>query len=396
MRTLRGTSGMALVLTYGLIVLGAWVRATGSGLSCPDWPTCYGHWVPLPGDIPADVGYSYLQVMLEWVHRLIAGVILGPLVLLIGVSAWRARGMQPRMPAYAGALILLLLVQAGLGGLTVLDQNSPWSVALHLGTALVLLSVLCLIFERAGQASHHVAAARQRTLCGVTWLLALGAMVSAAHGRQDRRRARLRPLLAAVRRRAAAGPRRPPDPPAFHASPAGGRRRARGARWRSPRAAMLASARSHRSPRRWSRSRSDWVPRSAAGEVPFGTAPRPSGAGRPGVRHPFGNPMWRAHGRTPGREIAHGAYRTLEERFKRLSDIGGAPRCWNGTIRPRATRRQRDPRRAGRDVAPDAHEPLTAPTARLICWVRPRRRHRSSMPGSAPTCARCGAVTRGR
>ena len=179
MRALRWTTGSALVLTYGLIVLGAWVRATGSGLSCPDWPTCYGHWVPLPGDIPTDVGYSYLQVMLEWVHRLIAGVILGPLVLVIGFLAWRARGTRPRMPAYAGGLILLLLVQAGLGGLTVLDQNSPWSVALHLGTALVLLSVLCLIFERTGQASHHVAIA-PRTLCSVTWLLALGAMVSAA------------------------------------------------------------------------------------------------------------------------------------------------------------------------------------------------------------------------
>jgi heme A synthase len=178
-RALRWTTGTALVLTYGLIVLGAWVRATGSGLSCPDWPTCYGHWVPLPGDIPADVGYSYLQVMLEWAHRLIAGVILGPLVLAVGALAWRVRGERPRMPAYAGALIALLLVQAGLGRLTVLDQNSPWSVALHLGTALVLLSVLCLIFERSGQAPHRVAAAA-RTLSGVVWLLALGTMISAA------------------------------------------------------------------------------------------------------------------------------------------------------------------------------------------------------------------------
>jgi heme A synthase len=178
-RALRWTSGVGLVLTYGLIVLGAWVRATGSGLACPDWPTCYGHWVPLPGDIPTDVGYSYLQVMLEWLHRLVAGVILGPLVLVIGVLAWRASAARPRMPAYALALIVLLLVQAGLGGLTVLDQNSPWSVALHLGTALVLLSVLCLIFERSGRAPHPVAAA-VRTLSGAVWLVALGAMVSAA------------------------------------------------------------------------------------------------------------------------------------------------------------------------------------------------------------------------
>ena len=117
-------------------MLGAWVRATGSGLACPDWPTCYGHWLPLPGEIPDGAGYSYVQVMLEWLHRLIAGVILGPLVLLIGGLAWRVRAERPRMPRYAVALILLLLVQAGLGGLTVLDQNSPWSVALHLGTAL--------------------------------------------------------------------------------------------------------------------------------------------------------------------------------------------------------------------------------------------------------------------
>jgi heme A synthase len=160
-------------------VLGAWVRATGSGLACPDWPTCYGHWVPLPGEIPSDVGYSYLQVMLEWVHRLIAGAILGPLILLIGLLAWRARGANPRMPAYAAGLIVLLLIQAGLGGLTVLDQNSPWSVALHLGTALVLLSALCLIFERAG-ATPHPTSVPARTLSGVLWLVALGAMVSAA------------------------------------------------------------------------------------------------------------------------------------------------------------------------------------------------------------------------
>lgn len=179
MKALRWTSAAALVLTYGLIVLGAWVRATGSGLSCPDWPTCYGHWLPLPREIPADAGYSYFQVMLEWLHRLIAGVFLGPLILAIGVLAWRARTLRPRMPLYAALLIILLLVQAGLGGLTVLDQNSPWSVALHLSTALLLLSVLCLIFERAGPASHP-ADAPVRTLCSLVWLIALGAIASAA------------------------------------------------------------------------------------------------------------------------------------------------------------------------------------------------------------------------
>ena len=179
MRALRRTTGVALVLTYALIVLGAWVRATGSGLACPDWPTCYGHWVPLPGEIPVDAGYAYHQVMLEWVHRLLAGAILGPLILLIGWLAWRARGHSPRMPAYGAALVLLLLVQAGLGGVTVLDQNSPWSVALHLTTALLLFSVLWLIYARTGRAIVRPAGSAG-PLSITLWLLALGAMASAA------------------------------------------------------------------------------------------------------------------------------------------------------------------------------------------------------------------------
>jgi heme a synthase len=179
MTALRRTTVVALLLTYALIVLGAWVRATGSGLSCPDWPTCYGHLVPLPGDIPADAGYSYFQVMLEWVHRLLAGAVVGPLALVIGGLAWRARMANPRLPRYAALLIALLAVQAGLGGLTVLDQNSPWSVALHLSTALVLFSVLWLIYARTGPATSGADGA-VRALAVAVWLLALGAMASAA------------------------------------------------------------------------------------------------------------------------------------------------------------------------------------------------------------------------
>lgn len=177
MRALRWTTGVALALTYGVIVLGAWVRATGSGLSCPDWPTCYGHWVPLPGEIPTDAGYAYYQVMLEWAHRLLAGVILGPLILVIGVLAWRARALHRRMPVYALLLIVLLLIQGMLGGVTVLDQNSPWSVALHLSTALLLFSVLWLIYART---TPGLGGSGAGLLSVVVWLVALGAMASAA------------------------------------------------------------------------------------------------------------------------------------------------------------------------------------------------------------------------
>lgn len=180
MSRLRHLTGFALVLTYGLIVLGAWVRATNSGLSCPDWPTCYGHWVPLPADIPADAGYAYYQVMLEWVHRLIAGVILGPMILATTFLCWRFRDRAARLPLFGGVLLLLLLIQVALGGLTVLDRNSPWSVAVHLTTALLLFTVIWMIFERAADRPARIAALGLKPLAVVGWLLLLATIASAA------------------------------------------------------------------------------------------------------------------------------------------------------------------------------------------------------------------------
>ena len=156
-RAIRLTAAATAILVYALIVLGAVVRTTNSGLSCPDWPTCYGHWVPLPADIAAlpSVGYSYGQVMLEWVHRLIAGVFVGPLVLVLAVLAFRHRHDAPRIALSGGLLVLLLLVQGALGGLTVLDQNSPWSVAIHLGNALLVLTMTLRIAILASPPGAH-------------------------------------------------------------------------------------------------------------------------------------------------------------------------------------------------------------------------------------------------
>lgn len=181
MRAVRVTAGLATALALGLIVLGALVRSTNSGLSCPDWPTCYGHWLLTPGtfaQIP-DPGYSYGQVMLEWTHRLIAGVFLGPLILLLLAFAVVARREAPGL-VYAGiVLVLLLVVQAGLGGLTVLDQNSPWTVALHLSTALLVLSTIIFLFVRSGRRTT-VPSAAVGGLALLAWLLLIPTMASAA------------------------------------------------------------------------------------------------------------------------------------------------------------------------------------------------------------------------
>ena len=181
MKAVRVTALLAAILTYGLIVLGAVVRSTNSGLSCPDWPTCYGHWLLTPDQFAAipNTGYAYFQVMLEWTHRLVAGVLLAPLVLVLAAVAFIRRRRRPAVAKAALVLILLLLSQAALGRFTVLDQNSPWSVALHLGNALLVLTTILYMFVRS--ASEPLPRARMLgALSVVAWLCALGAMLAAA------------------------------------------------------------------------------------------------------------------------------------------------------------------------------------------------------------------------
>jgi heme a synthase len=184
MSSLRNLSVLSLVLTYGLIILGGWVRATNSGLSCPDWPTCYGQWWLTPADFAAlgDVGYSYFQVMLEWVHRLIAGVFLGPLILVIAAIAFTRRQLDRGGWHLALGICVVLLIQAKIGGITVLDENSPWSVALHLGNALFLFTLL-IIFTTRLLPAHHFAApepAWWRPFLLGLWFVVLGTMLTAA------------------------------------------------------------------------------------------------------------------------------------------------------------------------------------------------------------------------
>jgi cytochrome c oxidase assembly protein subunit 15 len=184
MNALRRTAALAAILIFGMIVLGGVVRTTNSGLSCPDWPTCYGYWLPLPSlleQVP-NMGYEYYQVMLEWVHRLIGGMILGPLTLVVAWLGWRHRTAHPRIAVSAGAMVFLLLVQGLLGGLTVLDRNSPWSVAIHLGNALLLLVVVIGIHDaaRTRAPGAHEAPTWVRPLALSAMVTALLAMMSAA------------------------------------------------------------------------------------------------------------------------------------------------------------------------------------------------------------------------
>jgi heme a synthase len=142
----------AATSTYFLIVLGAIVRITGSGLGCGEhWPLCNGRLLP-PLDLPT---------LIEYAHRLVAALVT-VLVALLAVSAWWLR----RLPGSAALMGLnglvtavttdpasrpsrapyvalgLLILQVALGAVTVKLRLPPWTVILHLGTAMLLLATL--------------------------------------------------------------------------------------------------------------------------------------------------------------------------------------------------------------------------------------------------------------
>ncbi len=126
-------AGTLLLVTIGVIV-----RATGSGLGCPDWPFCYGRILPELGDTKA---------WLEWIHRSVAAI-LGLLILAQAILAWIDHRDRRSILWPSVAAVLLVAFQAYLGRQTVLLGNSGPSVTAHLATAMALLGLLVYILGR--------------------------------------------------------------------------------------------------------------------------------------------------------------------------------------------------------------------------------------------------------
>jgi heme A synthase len=155
LRRFRRLADITALVTFLLVVVGGIVRVSESGLGCgpggsgtKGWPLCGGQVIPLVGNE---------NRVIEFSHRLLATIV----VVLIALLCWRAyRTLRERSGwAFKGSIAagVLVLAQAGLGGLTVEHGLAEELVAAHLATAMLLLGLLLWLGAKARSAERATA-----------------------------------------------------------------------------------------------------------------------------------------------------------------------------------------------------------------------------------------------
>jgi heme a synthase len=119
---------VALVALSLIVLTGAGVRLTGSGLGCPDWPKCYGQTVP-----PLDA-----HAVIEYGNRVFTGFV-GLAVIAASVLAWFRRPFRGHLALFGAMLPIGVLGQAILGGLVVRYHLAPGLVMSHFILSMLLL-----------------------------------------------------------------------------------------------------------------------------------------------------------------------------------------------------------------------------------------------------------------
>ena len=179
----------ALIAVYILILVGGIVRSSGSGMGCPDWPKCFGNWVPptsasqLPENykevnaairakknqkfikylravglsntadeiqndksILAEADFNLTKTWIEYLNRLV-GVVIG---LLIAGLFWRSINLRTRHPAIfflALGTLIAVIAQGWFGSIVVSTNLTAWTITIHMFLALLIVSLLVYLFR---------------------------------------------------------------------------------------------------------------------------------------------------------------------------------------------------------------------------------------------------------
>ncbi len=160
-------------LTLDLIMFGAFVRLTDSGLGCPDWPGCYGSVTPIgaldsirqAAQVMPDGPVTLPKAWIEMIHRYV-GALLGFLIILITWMSWRYRNKFEYSPKLAVVTLLAVCLQGAFGAWTVTMKLMPLIVTAHLLGGMSLLALMTWLAAR----ERHYPSVRAETLQYTPWV----------------------------------------------------------------------------------------------------------------------------------------------------------------------------------------------------------------------------------
>lgn len=187
MKTLRAfykLSLSTLVAVYVLILVGGIVRSTGSGMGCPDWPKCFGNWVPptdvseLPPDykdiyaqyrhrknvrfaeylrligmgntadqllndesVLVEADFNPVKTWIEYFNR-ITGVIIGFLIFLVFAFSLKYWNSNRRLTVLSFLTLVMVSFQGWIGSFVVSSNLTPWTITVHMFLALLIVAML--------------------------------------------------------------------------------------------------------------------------------------------------------------------------------------------------------------------------------------------------------------
>lgn len=201
-RRFRRLGLLAIAAVYLVILAGAIVRASGAGMGCPDWPTCFGRWIPpthesqLPAnyhEIYADLGYAEtrfnpIKTWTEYINRLL-GVACGFLIVLTVVFAVPFLKQDARVFLASLAALLLVMFQGWLGAVVVSSNLHPFMITAHMLLALAVATTLIYAVARSQKdyfypIRSHVLTTKLEIILGLALTITLTQVVLGAQVRE--------------------------------------------------------------------------------------------------------------------------------------------------------------------------------------------------------------------
>ena len=137
---------VSTILSYLLIFVGGLVRVSGSGMGCPDWPRCFGRWIPPTNvdQIPSYIDPTAFNIVLAWIEysNRSLGVLVGFSIIVLNIIAIYYFRKEAKLFISAILSLILVLANGALGAIVVSSVLNPFLVSLHMILALMLVSVL--------------------------------------------------------------------------------------------------------------------------------------------------------------------------------------------------------------------------------------------------------------